>query len=161
MMGRAGWVAGLGLVLALAAFSSFEAGPAVASGDARNELPDVSVMSVEELVTLRQQVMGLNVRALSTAAQQTGEDAVKAGDDLMYNARFLKVLFPVSTRGASASASPAIWDNWDEFIGYLDDLDAAGTGMKAAATQGDMPAYLAAVQQAGASCAACHQAFRR
>jgi Cytochrome C' len=137
------------------------AGPALAAADTEFVLPDFSGLSMPEIVDLRRQVMGLNVRALGTAASLTGQEAAKAGEDLAINAQLLKILFPEASIGTSAVASPAIWEDWDRFIGYLDDLEALGNEMKAAATAGDTPAYLAAVEQANNTCAVCHQAFRR
>lgn len=137
------------------------AGPAVAGENTTFELPDVSGMSMPEIVDLRRQVMGLNVRALGTAASLTGTEAAAAGEDLMYNAQMLKILFPEASISTSAVASPAIWEDWDRFVGYLDTLEALGAEMKAAATAEDTGAYLAAVEQANNTCAVCHQAFRR
>ncbi len=66
---------------------------------------------------------------------------------------------PDSKSGNGTEASPAIWENMDDFTGRADKLAADATALLA-----DLPADQAAVGKAmqtlGANCGACHEIYR-
>ncbi len=122
--------------------------------------PALSALSVEAMVTKRQDIMKSNGGTLKTAGSLSGAEAVAAADTLIANFSNLTVLFPEGSDIAGSEAKAEIWQNIDAFQGILTQAVTAATAMKAAAEAGDAAAYGAAVKTIGGACGQCHQQFR-
>ena len=122
--------------------------------------PDVGSMSPEEIVALRVDTMRLNGATMRGANTFSGAEAVAAGEQLLANARLLKLLFPEGSNPGNSHAQDLIWTDWDNFIAILDKLEADAQAMVSAAQAGDQAAYVAAVSEAGSNCNTCHSSYR-
>lgn len=58
-------------------------------------------------------------------------------------------------------AKPEIWQDWDQFKAYADDLAEASDKLAEIAAAGDMPAVGAQVKEVGNACKQCHEDFRK
>jgi len=132
---------------------------AVAQDVAITPDPALSALSVEEMVTKRQELMKANGAVLKAAGSLTGAEAVAAAETLIADFSSLTVLFPEGS-GSGNDAKPEIWQNFDAFQGLLSQGVVAATAMKAAAEAGDAAAYGAALKSIGGLCGQCHQQFR-
>lgn len=98
-------------------------------------------------------VSGINAQEdVIAERQQTMKDmgtALKAGDAAAVAplAAKLKMLFPEGSTSADSAAKPLIWEEWDEFVGLFDKLEAASMA-------GEGPRDL------GGTCKTCHDKFR-
>lgn len=73
----------------------------------------------------------------------------------------LTKLFPEGSNAAPSEASATIWQEWDRFSAYADDLEQAATAMaETAAAGGDRKAVAAAFGALAGTCKACHESFR-
>jgi cytochrome c556 len=87
--------------------------------------------------------------AARQAAMKAMGAALRSGDTatVATKAAELKLLFPEGSVSDTSEASPKIWEEWDDFIAIFDKLEADATAG-------------AAVPDIGASCKACHDAYR-
>lgn len=144
--------------LALAGALSFGAAAAIAQDDMM--MPDVSTLSVDEIVELRVDTMRSNGRTMRGANELSGAEAVAVGNQIADNARLLKLLFPEGSNPEGSNALDNIWTDWDNFIAILDKLEADAMATAAAAESGDQEAYLASLQAVGGNCGTCHGTYR-
>ncbi|GHA28928.1 cytochrome c-556 [Devosia pacifica] len=121
---------------------------------------DVSTMSTDEIISMRQDLMKENGQTLRSARELTGEDASQAMQTVLANYQALPDLFPEGSTSDDSDALPAIWENWDAFIEIVDAGTLAAEDAIAAADAGDNAAYMAAFQRLGGTCGQCHQQFR-
>jgi cytochrome c556 len=61
---------------------------------------------------------------------------------------------------AQTQAKAEIWDEWDDFVGLHEDMEAAAVALAEVAGSGDMRAVGQQVQALGATCKACHDKYR-
>ena len=87
--------------------------------------------------------------AARQAAMKAMGQALRGGDTATVAAKSaeLKLLFPEGSMSDTSEASPKIWEEWDDFIAIFDKMEADATAG-------------AAVPVIGASCKACHDAYR-
>jgi cytochrome c556 len=121
---------------------------------------DIGSMTAEEVVSLRVETMRLNGATMRGADALTGAEAIATGEQLLANARLLKLLFPEGSNRGNSNALDLIWSDWDNFIAILDKLEMDAQAMVSAAQAGDQTAYLAAVTEAGSNCNTCHSTYR-
>lgn len=121
---------------------------------------DVASMTAEEIVSLRVETMRLNGATMRGADALTGAEAIATGEQLLANARLLKLLFPEGSNPGNSNALDLIWSDWDNFIAILDKLEMDAQAMVSAAQAGDQAAYVAAVTEAGSNCNTCHSTYR-
>jgi len=124
------------------------------------EMPDVSSMSVAEIIALRQATMRSNGATIRGANELTGADAVAAANQIVSNARTLKLLFPEGANVGDSRALDLIWQDWDNFIANLDKLEADALAAAAAAEAGDQDAFVTAIGETGSNCGNCHGTYR-
>jgi cytochrome c556 len=62
--------------------------------------------------------------------------------------------------GEGTRALPAIWEDRADFRSKLEGLQAAASGLREAAEEGDMEAVGAALQEVGQTCRDCHTTYR-
>lgn len=112
----------------------------------------------------RQDVMKANAAAQRTLTpiirgeQPWNKDVAAAQAKILADdAKKLATLFPAGSEGGNAK--PEIWTNRADFDAKLKAFDDASVKLVAAA--GDEAAFKAAFQPLGATCGACHQAYRK
>lgn len=67
--------------------------------------------------------------------------------------------FPAGKQQMVSEASPAIWENWQQFERISEELFQAAVALEASAVDGNMDLNQA-IKQLGASCSSCHKDFR-
>jgi cytochrome c556 len=122
--------------------------------------PTIATMTNDQLVQARQNAMRENGRTLRGAQDLTGADAIAAATTLLKNFTNLPALFREGSTTDKSGARPTIWENWEDFRSRFDKDAEAAKAMLAAATSGDMAAYVAAIQEIGGSCNSCHETYR-
>lgn len=66
-----------------------------------------------------------------------------------------------NANGVTTTASPAIWQKWDEFSAIADDMETAANALAmTAAAGGDADAVKAGFGGIAKNCGACHKPFR-
>ena len=70
-------------------------------------------------------------------------------------------LFPPGSDKGITDAKPAIWQQWDEFVGDQKKLDDEAKKLSALATSGDPRALADQYRAVTKACVACHDSFRR
>ena len=120
--------------------------------------------SAQAQVGPRQDVMKANAAAQRTLTplirgeQPWNKDvAVAQAKILADDAKKLATLFPAGSEGGNAK--PEIWSNRADFDAKLKAFDDAA--VKLVAANGEEAAFKAAFQPLGATCGACHQAYRK
>lgn len=68
--------------------------------------------------------------------------------------------FPKGSIKGPSEALPAIWENWDAFIGHADDLAKLADQLAASADSGKVAA-LGLFAKMGKTCSGCHQDYRK
>lgn len=70
--------------------------------------------------------------------------------------------FATETTGFSVEteALPKLWENMDDFVAKSNDLVEAARALQAVVVTGDENAYRKAIGQVGATCKACHDAYK-
>lgn len=122
--------------------------------------PAIESMSVDQLVSARQDAMKQNGSVLRSAMRASGDEAVKSATVLLQSFANMPALFREGSVNGASDALPAIWENWDDFKGRLDASAAAAQRALDAAKSGDATTYATAMQEIGQSCGGCHQAYR-
>lgn len=131
----------------------------VVAEDEMMDMPDVSMMSVDEIIDLRVDTMRSNGMTMRGAGGLSGDEAVAAAETLKHNAQLLKLLFPEGS-GEGTKALDNIWTDWDNFVAILDGMEENAMAMADAAAAGDADAYGAAMQAIGGACGMCHSTYR-
>ena len=70
-------------------------------------------------------------------------------------------LFPKGSDQGITDAKPAIWQQWDEFVGDAKKLGEQAAQLAAVATSGDPRAISDQYRTVAKACIACHDSFRR
>lgn len=121
---------------------------------------DAVPMTAEAAYAARVELMRSNGATMRGAADLTGEPAIAAMTTMVTNFETIPSLFPEGSGGGGSRALPAIWEDFDAFTAIAETGAAAARTALEAATAGDNAAYLAALEQIGPACGACHQKFR-
>lgn len=120
----------------------------------------IAAMTPEQMVTARKALMKEDGGLLRSASTLTGDAAVAAAQTLVTNFTNFPHLFPEGSMVGDTDALPAIWENWDAFVGIFAAARKTSEVALAAAQAGDSAAYVAALQPLGPMCGQCHQQFR-
>ena len=99
------------------------------------------------LKAVRGQIAASDWQAIADGAQKIADWAEKIPE-----------FFPASA--PSRGASPAIWDNFDDFKSKAADNRNAALALKAAAESGDGDAIMGAVRTLGGTCKSCHSKYQ-
>ena len=75
-------------------------------------------------------------------------------------AQALANVFPENTAGPGSRALPAIWENRDDFMNKVTDIQTASAQLVAASRSGDADAIQQAMQGVRATCGGCHDTYR-
>jgi cytochrome c556 len=122
--------------------------------------PAIESMTVDQLVEARQNAMKQNGGLLRSAMQASGDEAVAAATTILQNFTNLPAFFREGSTTSDSKASPAIWENWDDFKGRFDADAAHAQKALDAAKSGDSATYAAELQAIAQSCGGCHQLYR-
>ena len=122
-------------------------------------------VSAREAVAARQAAFGLsaNVFGSMKAAIDGGADVKPLAGGARNLARWasaLAGLFPDGSALPESKARPALWENRADFEAKAAAFAAAATSLAAAAQSGDKAAFASAWGATGATCKACHDAYR-
>ncbi|WP_051332757.1 c-type cytochrome [Cucumibacter marinus] len=148
-------------LLAAAGFASVALAATIAvAQDDMMTMPDVSAMSVDEIIELRQDTMKSNGGTMRGAGALSGDEAIAAGKQLQYNSQLLMELFPEGSNTGDSKALDNIWTDNEAFMAILTDFETHAGEMIAAAEAGDADAYAAAVKAVGGQCGMCHGTYR-
>jgi cytochrome c556 len=123
-------------------------------------------LTPEQIVAARQSAYMLSGGSFAAmkAAAEAGADVkqlVFPSRTLARWARTLPSLFPAGTNLATSKALPAVWSDRAGFEARAAAYADAARLMAEAAQSGDRAAFLARWAEARASCAACHDTYRR
>ena len=81
----------------------------------------------------------------------------QAALDLIKNATAnIAATFETNALSQTSESAPAIWENWPDFVAKSDDLDFALEGWDVTS----LDALRAGMGNVGATCSACHKAYR-
>jgi cytochrome c556 len=98
------------------------------------------------------------IRGQSTFDSATAQKAAK---DIGHNAAQIPELFPEGSIEGPSEATPAIWENWEEFAAMAARMETAANDLAAAAqTAPDGVAIAAQFGKVGKTCNSCHGKFR-
>ena len=75
-------------------------------------------------------------------------------------AQALANAFPAGSAGPGSRALPAIWDNRDDFMNKVTDIQTATARLVTASRTGDAEAIGEALQGVQGTCGGCHQPYR-
>lgn len=106
--------------------------------------------------------MGGNMKKLG-AAVASGDNAAAAAAATEINkiAKVIPSVFPEGSGTGETRAKAEIWGNWADFIAKSDALDKASAKVIADANSGSLGSDpKAVVGSIGATCGACHKAYR-
>jgi cytochrome c556 len=70
-------------------------------------------------------------------------------------------LFPKGSTDPNSRALPAIWTNWDKFVGLAKQLEDQASSLSNAASTGDTENLQEKSKKMFATCKACHDQFRK
>ena len=128
-------------------------------------LPAAAQVKPEDQVKQRKSayaVMGYNFANLGAMAQEkkpyNKDDAVRSANIVAAISDYPKGFFGEGTHGAESKAKPEIWKNRADFDAKMDKMIQATKALPQAA--GDLGSLKKAVQDAGATCKACHDDYR-
>jgi cytochrome c556 len=89
------------------------------------------------------------------------EKAVSAARTIADHAERIPEKFPENSIKGMSEATPAIWENWDEFVAITDELKTKADALSAAAEAApDAAAIRPEFKQLGGTCMSCHEDFR-
>ena len=86
----------------------------------------------------------------------TEESAANAKQTLLLAAADIEVKFKLNETDPLSESSPAIWENWEDFVSKSEDFEFALEGIETS-TLIDLRSSLGNV---GATCGSCHQKYR-
>jgi cytochrome c556 len=120
------------------------------------------------VISYRQDVMRANGAHLGAIAdilkyslpyQANIETHAKA---LSLGASLIESAFKDKVTEGPTDAKPEIWQNWDKFVKYADDLESTSDSLaKVAAGGGDSGAIGAELHKVAHACKQCHEDFRK
>ncbi|MGA8259369.1 MAG: cytochrome c [Arenicellales bacterium] len=119
------------------------------------------------VISYRQKVMQSNGANLGAVAdilkyQLPYQQNIKVhAEALSQAASLIPSAFKAKVFEGRTDAKPAIWENWDKFVKYADDLKKASDTLAEVAGGGDAAAIGAQVQKVGHACKECHDDFRK
>lgn len=123
--------------------------------------------AADDPIQARRDIMKGNQEAAKTAfgmiQGQIPYDAGKAAEamkTLQDDMAKFPSLFPEGSDKGKTSASPAIWQNMDDFKAHADKLAADAKLAEAAAPNG-LEAFKAAAGAVGDDCGSCHELYRQ
>jgi cytochrome c556 len=128
--------------------------------DAGTPDPAIASMAPDAKIAARQAAMQEDGKVLKGAGTLTGDEAIAAAQTLVTNFTNFPALFAEGTEGGKSKALPAVWENWDTFVGIFAKARTQAVAALTAAQAGDMAGYQAALQPIGQFCGECHQQFR-
>ena len=143
----------LGLSLAVIAFAT-AAAPSFAQGT------DPAQIIRERREGLK--AMGAQMEAMNAIAQARGETqpAIARIETLQgFFANFAD-RFPANTQAGETRALPAVFTDRAGFTTALNNLNTQLAALRAVAASGDAAGFGPALQATGATCGACHRAYR-
>ena len=137
----------------------------LAAALAQNE-PPANGLTPEQIVAARQSAYMLSGGSLAgmKAAAEAGADVKQLAlpsRTLARWARTLPSLFPAGTNRPGSKALPAVWSDRPGFETRAAAYAEAARLMAEAAQTGDRAAFLARWAEVRATCAACHEGYRR
>jgi cytochrome c556 len=86
----------------------------------------------------------------------TEESAEKAKQTLLNAAADIENKFKLSETDPLSESSPAIWENWEDFVDKADDFSFMIEGLETASAE----SLSAGLGNIGQSCGSCHKSFR-
>ena len=101
--------------------------------------------------------------AISQGRSDEEEHFTALANQMAHAATMLKDAFEADTRGEGQSPTRAkdnIWENWDDFAGKLDKLEADTARVAELANDGDLDGAKQAVGTVFGNCKACHDTYR-
>ncbi|MBR9764245.1 MAG: cytochrome c [Rhodobacteraceae bacterium] len=120
---------------------------------------DVANPAVKERMALMGEIRS-NFAVIGGMAQGKVEfDAAKAGEaqaGLAAAAAMIPEKFEPQESDPESEASPAIWDNWDDFTAMAANLEQAALALDSSSLDG----VKAGMGGIGGACGACHKAYR-
>ncbi len=144
---------GLGLGLALIAFAT-----ATTAGFAQGSDPAQIIRERREGL----KAMGAQMEAMAAIAQARGDTqpAIARIETLQnFFANFVE-RFPANTQAGETRALPAVFTDSAGFATALTNLNTQLSTLRAVAASGDAAGFAPALQATGATCGACHRAYR-
>jgi cytochrome c556 len=123
------------------------------------------VFAQEEEILKRRLLMESNndavVKALKTAVATKDYPAIEVqAKEIMGNMDQLLNLFPKGSLSEKSRAKAEIWEKWDEFTKYRDNVKKAAQDLAGAAKAQDQEKVEASFNTLGEACASCHKPFR-
>lgn len=102
-----------------------------------------------------------NLKAVKAAVESgNASDAVVPAEAMVVYAKTIPSLFPEGSGTGDTRALPAIWSDWAGFEKAAADHVDAVVELQAAAESGDAAALGEQLKATGATCGACHKAYR-
>jgi cytochrome c556 len=119
----------------------------------------------QDVITQRREEMknmGRQMEAIKAVTDARGDTRplVERIDTMLALYRNLPTLFPAGSDSGQTRALPAIWSDRAGFEQMDATMITRLTALREAAASGDVAATTAAFGQVGASCGACHRAYR-
>ena len=132
-------------------------------------VPAANAGELEDVVEYRQAAMNvLSWNLGHMAAMVKGEVPFDKAAFSQYaqdlsTAASLRILdgFPEDSVSDDSDAKDEIWLDWDDFEAKFGKMREASTALNKAAEGGDEAAMTAAFKETGASCKACHKAYKQ
>lgn len=129
--------------------------------------PVVSTAQEDPVITYRQKVMlsnSANLGAISDIMKFSlpyeANIAVHA-EQLSRAASLIPSAFEEELSEGLTDAKPEIWEDWETFEQYADDLKNASSTLAETAASGDPAAISAQLKEVGGACKQCHDDFRK
>lgn len=123
--------------------------------------PAIAAMTPEQKVAAREAAMKEDGGLLRTVSKAGATpDAVASIDKVLQNFTNFPALFSDDTRDLKSFALPAVWEQFDDFTGILDEGKADLLSLRQAASAGDDAGFGDALKAVGNACGQCHQTYR-
>lgn len=139
------------------ALLALAAGAALAHGGATGIVKE----RMDAMTDISRNVKSVGQMLKGTAAYNP-EEIKRAADAIAGHAGdAMTELFPEGSLKSPSEASPAIWEEWPEFVTFADSLETSARALEDLAAQdADQKSVAAAFGKVAATCKTCHEAFR-
>jgi len=132
---------------------------AIAMSGATIHAHSVENPSVQKRMDVMKEIKGAMGVLGGMAKGAIAFDATAAGaaqNTLVEQSGMVAATFEANETDPKSEALPAIWENWDTFVEMAEDLTFAAEGLDASSLDG----VRSGLGNIGASCGACHAAFK-
>jgi cytochrome c556 len=106
--------------------------------------------------------MGGAMKTINTLIESNGPvaDAAAPAQVIADTTQKIPNIFPADSQEGDTKALPEIWANPDDFAAKAKDAQEQSAMLVTAVAGGDMAAVKAQFEKVGATCGACHKAYR-